>query len=29
VPPPQVESMYRPNWHALGDAPEPMVVTGK
>jgi uncharacterized protein YfaS (alpha-2-macroglobulin family) len=29
VPPPQVESMYRPNWHALGDAPEQMVVTGK
>ncbi|MGS0738995.1 alpha-2-macroglobulin family protein [Pseudomonas sp. GG8] len=29
VPPPQVESMYRPNWHALGDAPAQMVVKGK
>jgi uncharacterized protein YfaS (alpha-2-macroglobulin family) len=26
VPPPQVESMYRPNWQALGEAPERMVV---
>ncbi|WP_339486748.1 alpha-2-macroglobulin family protein [Pseudomonas sp. EL_65y_Pfl2_R95] len=26
VPPPQVESMYRPNWQALGAAPERMVV---
>ncbi|RMU58361.1 hypothetical protein ALP29_201331 [Pseudomonas syringae pv. avii] len=29
VPPPQVESMYRPNWQALGDAPAQMVVKGK
>jgi hypothetical protein len=29
VPPPQVESMYRPNWQALGDAPTQMVVKGK
>ncbi|WP_397450094.1 alpha-2-macroglobulin family protein [Pseudomonas sp. NA-150] len=29
VPPPQVESMYRPNWHATGDAPEQLVVKGK
>ncbi|UVE17221.1 alpha-2-macroglobulin family protein [Pseudomonas sp. LS44] len=28
VPPPQVESMYRPQWQALGDAPERMVVKG-
>lgn len=26
VPPPQVESMYRPQWQALGDAPEVMVI---
>ncbi|WP_079203275.1 alpha-2-macroglobulin [Pseudomonas sp. CC6-YY-74] len=26
VPPPQVESMYRPNWQALGDTPGRMVV---
>ena len=29
VPPPHVESMYRPNWQALGDAPAQMVVKGK
>jgi uncharacterized protein YfaS (alpha-2-macroglobulin family) len=29
VPPPQVESMYRPNWQALGDTPQQMVVKGK
>ncbi|MND46744.1 hypothetical protein D3C80_376250 [compost metagenome] len=29
VPPPTVESMYRPNWQALGDAPEQLVVRGK
>jgi hypothetical protein len=29
VPPPQVESMYRPNWQALGEAPAQMVVKGK
>lgn len=29
VPPPQVESMYRPNWQALGRAPEQMVVRGR
>ena len=29
VPPPQVESMYRPNWQALGDAPAQIVVKGK
>ena len=29
VPPPQVESMYRPNWQALGDAPAQLVVKGK
>ena len=29
VPPPTVESMYRPNWQALGDAPEHLVVRGK
>lgn len=26
VPPPQVESMYRPNWQALGEAPARLVV---
>lgn len=26
VPPPQVESMYRPNWQALGETPGRMVV---
>ena len=26
VPPPQVESMYRPNWQALGEAPDRLVV---
>lgn len=29
VPPPQVESMYRPNWQALGEAPAEMVVKGR
>ncbi|MDT3239044.1 hypothetical protein, partial [Pseudomonas syringae group genomosp. 3] len=29
VPPPQVGSMYGPNWQALGDAPAQMVVKGK
>ncbi|MGV8918237.1 MAG: alpha-2-macroglobulin family protein [Pseudomonas sp.] len=29
VPPPQVESMYRPNWQATGDAPAQLVVKGK
>lgn len=29
VPPPQVESMYRPNWQALGDAPPQLVVKGR
>ncbi|WP_295470680.1 alpha-2-macroglobulin [uncultured Pseudomonas sp.] len=29
VPPPQVESMYRPNWQALGETPAQMVVRGK
>jgi uncharacterized protein YfaS (alpha-2-macroglobulin family) len=29
VPPPQVESMYRPNWQALGEAAGQMVVKGK
>ncbi|BCD84947.1 lipoprotein [Pseudomonas solani] len=29
VPPPQVESMYRPEWQALGDAPEEMVVKAR
>ncbi|HEY0287796.1 MAG TPA: alpha-2-macroglobulin [Pseudomonas sp.] len=29
VPPPQVESMYRPNWQALGEAPPQLVVKGK
>ncbi|MCY1542839.1 putative lipoprotein YfhM [compost metagenome] len=26
VPPPQVESMYRPSWQALGETPERLVV---
>jgi uncharacterized protein YfaS (alpha-2-macroglobulin family) len=26
VPPPQVESMYRPNWQALGESPGRLVV---
>ncbi|NBA95085.1 alpha-2-macroglobulin [Pseudomonas sp. R5(2019)] len=26
IPPPQVESMYRPNWQALGEAPGSLVV---
>ncbi|MHA6492401.1 alpha-2-macroglobulin family protein [Pseudomonas borbori] len=26
VPPPQVESMYRPNWQALGETPARMVI---
>jgi uncharacterized protein YfaS (alpha-2-macroglobulin family) len=29
VPPPQVESMYRPNWQALGETPPQLVVKGK
>lgn len=29
VPPPQVESMYRPNWQALGETPTQLVVKGK
>ena len=29
VPPPQVESMYRPSWQALGSAPESLVVRGR
>jgi uncharacterized protein YfaS (alpha-2-macroglobulin family) len=29
VPPPQVESMYRPGWQALGEAAASMVVKGK
>ncbi len=29
VPPPQVESMYRPNWQAVGETPARMVVKGK
>jgi uncharacterized protein YfaS (alpha-2-macroglobulin family) len=29
VPPPQVESMYRPNWQALGEAAGQMVIKGK
>ena len=29
VPPPQVESMYRPNWQAVGDTPEKMLVKGR
>ncbi|MDX5373982.1 MAG: alpha-2-macroglobulin family protein [Pseudomonadaceae bacterium] len=29
VPPPQVESMYRPAWNAVGAAPERLVVKGR
>lgn len=29
VPPPQVESMYRPDWQALGETPGPMVIKGR
>jgi uncharacterized protein YfaS (alpha-2-macroglobulin family) len=29
VPPPQVESMYRPNWQAIGAAPERMRVKAR
>ena len=29
VPPPQVESMYRPNWQAVGEAPVELVVKGR
>ncbi|MEG0243434.1 MAG: alpha-2-macroglobulin, partial [Pseudomonas sp.] len=29
VPPPQVESMYRPNWQAVGDTPVDMVIKGR
>ncbi|MDO9321867.1 MAG: alpha-2-macroglobulin family protein, partial [Pseudomonas sp.] len=29
VPPPQVESMYRPNWQAVGAAPEQLRVKGR
>ena len=29
VPPPQVESMYRPSWQALGSAPSSLVVRGR
>ncbi|OHC29074.1 MAG: hypothetical protein A2Y50_15100 [Pseudomonadales bacterium RIFCSPLOWO2_12_59_9] len=29
VPPPQVESMYRPNWQAVGAAPELLRVKGR
>ncbi|MBM7061345.1 alpha-2-macroglobulin family protein [Pseudomonas sp. UL073] len=29
VPPPQVESMYRPNWQAVGAAPAQLVVKGR
>ncbi|PWB29755.1 hypothetical protein DCO48_21655 [Pseudomonas sp. SDI] len=29
VPPPQVESMYRPNWQALGETPGEMVIRGR
>ncbi len=28
VPPPQVESMYRPNWRALGETPEALEIKG-
>ncbi len=28
VPPPQVDSMYRPAWHAVGAAPDRLVVNG-
>ncbi|NMY72898.1 alpha-2-macroglobulin [Pseudomonas sp. WS 5071] len=29
VPPPQVESMYRPNWQAVGETPGDMVIKGR
>ena len=29
VPPPQVESMYRPNWQAVGDTPGDMVIKAR
>jgi len=29
VPPPQVESMYRPNWQAVGETPVDMVIKGR
>ena len=29
VPPPQVESMYRPNWQAVGETPADMVIKGR
>ncbi|MCX4063363.1 alpha-2-macroglobulin [Pseudomonas sp. S1Bt30] len=29
VPPPQVESMYRPNWQAVGDTPADLVIKGR
>jgi uncharacterized protein YfaS (alpha-2-macroglobulin family) len=29
VPPPQVESMYRPNWQAVGETPPEMVIKGR
>lgn len=29
VPPPQVESMYRPVWNAIGTTPERLVVKGR
>lgn len=29
VPPPQVESMYRPNWQAVGETPGTMVIKGR
>jgi len=29
VPPPQVESMYRPNWQAVGETPVDLVIKGR
>ena len=29
VPPVQVESMYRPNWQAVGESPGDMVILGR
>nr|WP_314492361.1 alpha-2-macroglobulin [uncultured Pseudomonas sp.] len=29
IPPPQVESMYRPNWQAVGETPGEMVIKGR
>ena len=29
VPPPQVESMYRPNWQAVGETVPEMVIKGR